>query len=242
MNKIAILYLCTGDYVYFWEEFFKSYEKKFLPNSEKHYFVWTDAAEIYEEKNPRVHKKYKEYWGFPEDALKKYHTFKTAIDELVNYDYIFLMNANIICCQTVTEEEFLPPKNALTVVRHIAFYDCLSNNLPYERRPSSTAWIPYDYGDLYVLGGVNGGGAEVYCKMIKELTQRIDADLQRDIVAVWHDESHFNRYIIEKSVPIKVLNPDYGYFEDFSQPFEQKILVLDKRKYIDIDKIKLGLK
>ena len=152
------------------------------------------------------------------------------------------MNSNLICRQMIMEEEFLPSGNELVVVKHPATYHCHPNQLTYERRPESTAWVPYNYGGLYVLGGINGGCPQTYCKMIRELKQRIDIDLQRGIVAIWHDESHLNRYIIEGSVPVKVLDSDYGWPEDWNLPFEKKIEILEKRKYIDIDKIKLGLK
>lgn len=45
MKKIAILYICTGKYDIFWEDFYKTSEKYFLNNSEKHYFVFTDAQD-----------------------------------------------------------------------------------------------------------------------------------------------------------------------------------------------------
>ena len=47
--KVAILYLCSGDYSIFWEKFFRSYEKKFLPECHKEYFVFTDKEKIYME-------------------------------------------------------------------------------------------------------------------------------------------------------------------------------------------------
>ena len=44
MNKVAVLYICTGKYDVFWKDFYISYEKYFLPDCEKHYYVFTDAA------------------------------------------------------------------------------------------------------------------------------------------------------------------------------------------------------
>lgn len=43
MNKVAVLYICTGKYDVFWKDFYISYEKYFLPDCEKHYYVFTDA-------------------------------------------------------------------------------------------------------------------------------------------------------------------------------------------------------
>lgn len=35
MKSIGILYICTGPYYLFWEDFFKSFEAKFLTDYEK---------------------------------------------------------------------------------------------------------------------------------------------------------------------------------------------------------------
>ena len=55
---IAILYICTGEYVLFWENFYASAEKHLLPDYEKHYFVFTDVAEIFMGHLPNIHLQY----------------------------------------------------------------------------------------------------------------------------------------------------------------------------------------
>lgn len=49
--KVGILYICTGKYIVFWEEFYKSCQKYFLSDSEcvKQYYVFTDVDKIYQE-------------------------------------------------------------------------------------------------------------------------------------------------------------------------------------------------
>lgn len=46
--KIGILYICTGKYEKFFDEFFSSFEEKFLTNHEKYYFVFTDSNRLFE--------------------------------------------------------------------------------------------------------------------------------------------------------------------------------------------------
>ena len=71
-NKVGILYICTGKYDVFWEEFYKSCEKYFLPNSEKYYFVFTDSNHLYdEENNKNIKKYYQENLGWPDNTLKR---------------------------------------------------------------------------------------------------------------------------------------------------------------------------
>lgn len=44
-KKIGMLYLCTGPYSLFWEDYYHSFEKFFLEDIEKHYFVFTDDVD-----------------------------------------------------------------------------------------------------------------------------------------------------------------------------------------------------
>ena len=58
------------------------------------------------------------------------------------------------------------------------------------------------------------------------LQNNIDKDLIKEYIAIWHDESHLNRYFINN--PPKKLSPSYCYPESWNLPFERKILALDK--------------
>lgn len=56
----------------------------------------------------------------------------------------------------------------------------------------------------------------------------IDEDAARGITAVWHDESHWNRYLIDRE-PSLILSPSYCWFPDGrSKAFEGKIAVVLK--------------
>lgn len=75
--------------------------------------------------------------------------------------------------------------------------------------------------------------------MCKELKNNIDEDLSKDIIAIWHDESHLNAYLyhLEES-EFYLLSPEYLYPEVWKLLFKKKILIRDKTKWIDIDTIK----
>lgn len=240
MKKVAILYICTGAYVAFWKDFYLSFEKKFLPKTQKDYFVFTDAKSVYnEEKNTRIHRIYQDDLGWPGNTLFRFRIFKSVFSELNNFDYIFFMNANMFCNTVVTEEEFLPVSEELLVTQHPGFYDCKPYEFSYERRKKSLAYIPYSKGHVYVCGGVNGGKAKAFIELIRELDWRVDKDNEKGIVAAWHDESHLNRYILEHE-NYKLLSPAYCYPEGWELPFEKKLIVLDKGKKIKLDQKKIS--
>ena len=83
----------------------------------------------------------------------------------------------------------------------------------------------------YCNGGFNGGKTEVFMKMADTIAERVDEDLKNNVVALWHDESHMNRYLIDNP-PTLDLDPTYCYAEEFigtDYPFNPgKIIALKK--------------
>ena len=53
-------------------------------------------------------------------------------------------------------------------------------------------------------------------KCIKTLN-KIDIDKSNDIIAVWHDESQLNRYMISNVKLFKFMIPDYCYPENYHE-------------------------
>jgi hypothetical protein len=238
MCKVGILYICTGKYIAFWEGFFKSYEKNFLPNCEKEYFVFTDAQRLsVGEDCPNVHRIMQEDLGWPGNTLFRFQIFRRIEEQLRKFDYLFFMNANCVCISSVTEEEFLPAIGQFLVVQHPGYYNRKSMQFPYDRQKNSSAYIPYGKGKCYVCGGVNGGTASEFLKAIDILSERIQADYQKGAIARWHDESQLNRYVYE-NMNYRLLTPAYCYPEGWTLPFEKKIMVRDKSKFFNVKEIK----
>lgn len=236
--KIAILYICTGKYEIFWEEFYKSFEEYFIKDALKEYFVFTDAEHIYQEDNEKVHKLFQKNLGWPDNTLKRFSIFLKAEDQLKRFDYIFFFNANAKCCKEITGQELLPKgSNKLIVVQHPGFFNKKNDEFPYERNAKSLACIPAGEGECYVCGGVNGGYTANYLELINCLAKNIQEDKRKKIVAAWHDESHLNKYIIGRK-DVKILSPAYCFPEGYDIPFEKKIMMRDKSKVLDLKKIK----
>ena len=238
--KIGILYIALGKYIQFWSEFYNSFQNNFLPGSNKEYFVFTDDKELMEQHPNNVHVIKQKDLGWPGDTLYRFDMFLKVEEELKTFDYVFFMNANLKCEKTITEEEFLPRDDQLVVVRHPGFWGLPSYRFAYERNNQSQAYIPYYSlkGTGYFAGGLNGGGAQAYLQMIRTLAKRIQIDDANGVLVIWHDESHLNWYIAHQK-DYKILSPSYCYPEGWDIPFEIKILVLDKEKYIPLSTSKI---
>jgi hypothetical protein len=131
----------------------------------------------------------------------------------------------------------LPIDKELLVVQHPGFFNRPNNKFTYDRNPRSLAYIPKGEGKYYICGGVNGGKGKAFVQLMRDLMHNIDVDEQNGVIALWHDESHINRYILDRD-DYRLLTPAYCYSEEKNLPFEKKILVRDKRKWIDVDTVK----
>lgn len=232
MMKVGVFYICTGKYSIFWNTFHESAERYFLPGIETHYFVFTDDKNI--RPSDRIHTYYEEPKGFPMDSLLRFDLFLKIEQDVMDCDYLFFFNSNIQFQKEVAPDMILPTaaENGLVGVLHPGYYAKQNSlMLPYEKRRQSTAYIPYKSTETYqyFMGGLNGGTREAYYELIRICSANIHKDMEQDIMAIYHDESHFNCYVHNKT--IKELSPSYGFPEDAQLPFEPVCILLNKTKH-----------
>lgn len=231
-KTIGILYICTGKYVIFWRDFYLSMEKYFLPNTEKKYFVFTDSSEIdFEHTDSNIKRFYQKDLGWPDNTLKRFHVFLDKENEILNTDYLIFCNANLLAQELINESDFLPVGHQkLLATQHPGFFNKQRNKFTYDTNIKSTARVKDDEGEIYVAGGLNGGMTYDFIKAIKVMKKNIDQDSENGVIALWHDESHWNRYIISRT-DVKILPPSFLYPEGWNIPFNPIILIRDKQKY-----------
>lgn len=222
--KIALLYICTGRYAQFFDTFYESAERYLLEGKEKHYFVWTDNDQLTTAPNVTlIHRKCQ---GFHMDSLMRFDMFLSMADQLRAYDYTFFMNANMLLVAPV-DDAILP--ESLAAVVHPGYYNKPAWRFPYEHNKKSKAYIPPRQGDYkYYMGSLNGGRTNDYLALAETCSRQIHDDLDRGIIAKYHDESHLNRYLRDHAC--KPLSPAYAYIEGKQMPFEAKIVIRDKER------------
>jgi hypothetical protein len=73
-------------------------------------------------------------------------------------------------------------------------------------------WIySQSYLPIYWQGCFWGGKVPAALAMIDELEARVNRDLENDIVALWHDETHINKYFMKENLMFIPLVPEYAY-------------------------------
>lgn len=228
--QIAILYICTGKYHIFFDDFYESCERYFIPEAEKTYFVFSDHRELGEYRKVRFI--YKECEGFPNDSLFRFRTFLTVEKELQEYDYIFFFNSNMQFVAPVNKS-ILPGLENGNLCCLDADYDKIYLHpcfYPYERRKQSEAYVPRGLKQYrYYHAGMNGGRSKEYLEMCRILKKSIENDYQNGIVALYHDESHVNKFFSEHTC--LSLHEEYGTAEGSPNEKDAKIVIVDKTKF-----------
>ena len=107
--NIGILYIATGRYICFWDEFYKSAKQYLFPNHNVHYFVYTDANTINFEDNEDVTKIFAQSSNWPISVCDKFAILLSGRKLYENCDYLFHFNANMKFIAPIGEE-ILPDK------------------------------------------------------------------------------------------------------------------------------------
>ncbi|XP_078422720.1 N-acetyllactosaminide alpha-1,3-galactosyltransferase-like [Cetorhinus maximus] len=91
---------------------------------------------------------------------------------------------------------------------HAGFFTADRNKFTYERNPKSAAYIAPNEGDFYYHAAVFGGRPDLVLNLTRTCLEGIIRDKSKEIEAIWHDESHLNRYFLDHK-PTMLLSPEY---------------------------------
>jgi histo-blood group ABO system transferase len=226
--KICILNIATNKYIQFVEQLLESVEENFLNGHDISVLVFTNHEIEEVSDNVKISQIEHEPWPIP--TLKRYHYFVKEKDFISQFDYCFYMDVDMRIEDKVGDEIL----GDLVATQHPGFWFKDKSQFSYERRPESTAFVSADEGKMYYAGGFNGGKPENFLKMSQTIVDNVEKDFENGLVAVWHDESHMNRYLINNPPTIE-LTPSYCYPEaarinpgGWNVPFDAKIVALEK--------------
>lgn len=220
--RVALIVIATGErYWPYVRPLLESAYKYFLPHSA---FLFTDNPELlsaFQIQIPAL--------GYPLQTLQRYHTILDHAWIFEEYDYIFYVDVDALFVDYVGDEILA---DGITATQHAGFKP---PNGAWEHRPESSAWVPFGKRKVYFAGGFNGGTRKAYLEMAQRIRNGVDMDTRNGIMAIWHDESHVNRYLYYYE-PAKVLSPAYCYPEpqylngpsEILKGIEPKILCLEK--------------
>ena len=238
--KVAITFIGTNKYLDFLPQYYENTKKYFLPNSEKVFLVFTDGEGDFPDDVKVYHQEHLEW---PYITLKRFEIINKAKEVIKDCDWLVFIDADALPVATITEEEFLyrccgSDTNQIPFfgVHHPCHYLKMPphNQYPgaYEITENCNAAVDLEkyQPKVYYQGCFWGGRTPEVCAMIDELEYRVGDDLKRNVVALWHDESHLNKYFIENPDLVHTYGPEYAFPEVFKDQctFEPKIVHLAK--------------
>ena len=231
--KVAISFLGTGKYLDFLPKYYENIEKYFLPNSEKTILAFTDGELDGTPENLKVFSQ--KHLDWPYITLKRFEIINKAREIINDHDWFVFIDGDALVVDRIEEEEFFTDK-PLFGVHHPCHYLKMPphNKYPgaYEITENCNAAVDLEkyQPKVYYQGCFWGGKVPEVCAMIDELEYRVGDDLHRNVVALWHDESHLNKYFIENPDLVHTYGPEYAFPEVFKDQctFKPKIVHLAK--------------
>ena len=213
--KIGCLLVATRKYKSFLNPLLESLDKYFLLNHEVEYNVFYDDPN-YELIGKRPIKKHiTPSHAYPYATLYRYKEIIARKEVLASYDHLLYIDSSMLAVAPIDETIINP--DGLIAVEHPGFYP---NRLgTYETNPRSLAYFDCQNRRFpYVQGSVQGGRSDCYLHAIEVMNMRINFDENNGIIAIWHDESHWNKYIHDTTDNIKLISPSYscGMYPDGS--------------------------
>lgn len=197
LMRVALIVIATGE----------TYRRnaKNLIASAKQFFVphdivmFTDAPDDFQVaiKIPRVH------LGYPRATLTRYQAIWSARAILSTYDHIFYSDADMLFVAPVTGDEIF--SDGITATEHPGYVGL--GGTP-DKNTRSSAYLPSVR--TYFCGGFNGGTSAAFLRMAEAIDMAVNADDRKGVVALWHDESHLNRYLHDHP-PARILSPSFCY-------------------------------
>jgi hypothetical protein len=230
--KITVSFIGTGNYLNFLPSWYENVTENFLPEVKKNILVFTDGEGDFPE-NIKVY--HQEHLDWPYITLKRFEILQKAIGEIENSDWYVFLDADLFPVEKITIEEFFDNSKPYFGVHHPCHFLQMPphNKLPgsFDTTPNSKACIgDGDNLSIYYQGCLWGGKGKEISQMINNLSDRVNEDLDNNIIATWHDESHLNKFYSQNKDKVNVLSPQYAYPEVFSNycNFDRKMVHLSK--------------
>lgn len=197
--SIGVLLISTWKYNKFIDKTVSDIRKHFFPKNSVKIFLHTDSVSFHDVDVviPVEHK------PWPLITLLRFNLFSQNAS-VYDTDYLFYLDIDTKVLNCVTEDVL----GDFVVTEHSGYKG--RRGTP-ETNPLSTAFIGLDEEVTYVCGGFFGGLRSRFLEASEVMRNNIQKDLDNNIIAIWHDESHLNRYYVNHKDEIKLLSFEYMY-------------------------------
>lgn len=223
-KNVGIVLIATNGYIDFIPDLIESINKYFLKDCNVNIYLFSDFGSTF-----RIYKNFKQthiqHEVFPLISLRRYKTIYENKQLFNNEDYLYFIDADMKIVDYINESIL----GDLVGVLHPGYINTVGTP---ERDKKSNAFIDESENNMYFMGSFTGGKIDIYLEMCKQISECIEDDLNKGIIATWYDESHLNRYFLN-NCPEIILSPSYAYPLEYGLNFKPKIVCINKdhKKY-----------
>ena len=209
MFTLGILLIATGEYSKFVQACVKSVENLDQPYNEIEFHIFTNDLdlELQTKFKFHIHQWNETKWPYP--TLLRYKAILKATKYLQHYTHLLYLDVDM----KVVEPLPMLIHEHLLAIEHPGYKKV--QNKPFENRKMSTAFYQKHSKSVYICGGVQGGTTHRYLSAITEIDKNIEIDLKNNLIAKWHDESHWNKYVNENIEQAVILGREYCWPEEW---------------------------
>ncbi|TRY96793.1 hypothetical protein DNTS_008865 [Danionella cerebrum] len=226
--KIVTTVFALGKYTRFLQDFLESAEEHYFSGYRVHYYLFTDQPEAVpsvkmNENHTLTVRKVPSLDRWQDISMGRMEILENLIaNELIHEaDYMFCLDVDTKFYGRWGAESL----GHLVGVIHPWFFDYPRDSFSYERRPESQAFIPAGEGDYYYTAAAFGGVLEEVYRLTKTCHEQLRVDRENNIEAVWHEESHLNKYFLYNK-PTKLLSPEYLWRDINASAGQIKVFVI----------------
>ncbi len=226
---VDIIFIGTGSYINFLPRFYKSITDNFCTDCSKKFHIFTDSTNlnVTDYTNSNFYKIEHEKW--PYITLKRFNFLKQYLDQFKG-EYCFFIDSDMEPVKAFKLSDLKLDKKYVGVMHPgeltagINYY----KNSSLEKNLNSAAYFASDDLKTYFQGCLWGGTQEGFKHIITELTNAVNSDLAKDIVAIWHDETHLNKFLNKNYENVNILHPQFAYPEKWKLNCTPVIIHKDK--------------
>ena len=231
--SIGVLSIATNINIDYWEKMVISFDNKIQPDQKCSVHVFSDQVERAKEvANKLANLSVRVYeippYKWPDATIRRYEIFSkfsNDIDEtiLMHLDADMIILENIFLDFSTFDEE-----KEIFLVAHPGYWNVdvsvlnrikafLRRTKPvrgsWETRVESQAFVEANLRKSYVCGGIWAGKRDAFFALTEELANAVEIDRTNSIMAVWHDESHLNKWASQHDYLL--LTPEYCFVGEY---------------------------
>jgi len=253
MNKfeptsLGILTIATNIYIEYWRSMVVSLDKNITQDQNCVVHVFTDQPEKakliqIELVNLQVKIHTIPPYGWPDATIRRYEIFSNHASE-INENVLMHLDADMLVVDNFFDEiTSMAQQGTMMLVAHPGYWNIkfksshkfkqiLQGLRPqagsWEQREESEAFVDRKKRKVYVCGGVWAGNRKSFFEMVNKLSDAVTKDSNNGVIAVWHDESHLNKWASENEY--HQLSPIYCYVMEYEnlKELSPKIIAVTK--------------